>query len=90
MPHDLEPFVQIELEVLLGGGTEEAAAPAATATVGDGLADGAPGGEEEEVDVWVYLGDDAEVDVEVEVECAEGDVGAEGAIFPFVAEGVGF
>lgn len=37
----------------------------------------------------VYLGDDAEVNVEVEVECFEWDIGAEGAVFPFVSEGVG-
>lgn len=37
----------------------------------------------------IYLGDDAEIDVEVEVEGSERDVGSETAVFPFVAEGVG-
>lgn len=37
----------------------------------------------------IYLGDDAEINVEVEIECFEGNVGSETAVFPFVAEGVG-
>lgn len=36
----------------------------------------------------VYLGDDGEVDVEVEIQSFERDVGAETAVFPFVAEGI--
>jgi len=39
--------------------------------------------------VWVHLGDDGEVDVEVKVQSFERDVGAETAIFPFMAEGIG-
>lgn len=76
MPEDFEPFVQVQLEVLLCRAPDESAAPPAAASMCYGLADGTPRGEEEEVDVWVYLGDDAEVDVEVEVECFERDVGA--------------
>jgi len=45
--------------------------------VGYRAADGAAGGEEEEVDVRVHLGNYGEVDAEVEIECFEGDVGAE-------------
>ena len=37
----------------------------------------------------VYLGDDAEVYVEMKIECFEGNVGSETTVFPFVAEGVG-
>lgn len=84
----LQPFVQVELEVCFGGGAEVAAAPAAAFAVRDGAADGAAGGEEEEVDVRVDLGDDAELGVELRVEGFERDVGAQGAVFPFVAEAV--
>ena len=38
----------------------------------------------------VYLGDDGEVDVEVQVESLDGDVGAQGAVLPLVTEGVRF
>jgi len=38
VPEDLKPFSEIELEVLLQGGTEEAAAPAAAAAVRYGTA----------------------------------------------------
>lgn len=84
----LEPFVQVEFEVLLGGGAEEAAAPAAAAAVRDGAADGAARGEEEEVDVRVDLADDTEVDVEVGIQRLEGDIRSQAPVFPFVAEGV--
>lgn len=67
MSNDFQPFVEIEFEVLFSCAAEETAAPAATTAMGDGLTDGAAGGEEEEIDVWVYLGYDGEVDVEVEV-----------------------
>ena len=87
---DLEPLGEVELEELLGGAAEEAAAPAAAAAVRHGAADGAARGEEEEVDVRVHLADDGVGDVEVGVEGFEGDVGAERAVFPFVAEAVGF
>lgn len=53
------------------------------------MADGAAGGEEEEVHVRVYLADDGEVDVEMRVEGLDGDVGSEAAVFPFVAKGIG-
>lgn len=69
MAKDFKPFVEVELEVLFGGRAEEAATPAAAATVGDGTADCTARGEEEEIDVWIDLRDDAEVDVEV---CVEG------------------
>lgn len=86
MPQHLEPLVEVELEVLLSGGAEEAAAPAAPAAVRDGAADGAAAGEEEEVDVRVDLADDAEVDVEVRVERLERDIGAETPVFPLMPE----
>ena len=89
MARNLEPFREVEFEVLFERAAEEASAPAAPASVCNGTADAAAGGEEEDGDVWVDLGDDAEVDVEVQVQRARGDVGAEGAVFPFCAEGVG-
>ena len=39
---DFQPFVEIEFEVLLGRGTEEAASPATAFPMGDGTAHGAP------------------------------------------------
>lgn len=89
MPYDFKPLCQVELEVLLGGRAKETAPPAAAFAMGDGLADGAAGREEEEVDVRVYLGNDAEVDIEMEIQGAERNVSAERTVFPFVAEGVG-
>lgn len=53
---DFEPFVEVEFYVLFRGGAEEAASPAAAFAVGYRSSDGAAGGEEEEVYVWVYLG----------------------------------
>jgi len=57
VPEDFEPFCKIELQVKFEGRAEEAAAPAAAAAVGYGSADCAARGEEEEVDVRVYLAD---------------------------------
>lgn len=39
--------------------------------------------------MWVDLRDNAEIDVEVKVECFQGYVGSETAVFPLMAEGVG-
>ena len=89
MSKDLEPFVQVELEILLDGTANESAPPAAASSMGDGASDGATRAEEEDVDVRVYLGDDGEADVEVEVQRLQRDVGAERAVFPLVAKGVG-
>lgn len=89
MLEHLQPFIQVKFEVCLGSGAEVAAAPTTAFAVRDGAADGAAGGEEEEVDVRVDLGDDAELGVELGVEGLERDVGAQGAVFPFVAKAVG-
>lgn len=83
MAEDAEPFVQVEFDVLFYSGAEEAAAPATAFAVGYWAADSAPGAEEEEVYVWVYLGSvrwgvwfaggltnlghNSEVDVEMEI-----------------------
>jgi hypothetical protein len=58
--------------------------------VSDRLADGPTRGEKEEINVWIDLGDNTKIDVEVEVEGFERNVSAEGAVFPFVTEGVGY
>ncbi len=86
MSEDLQPLVEIEFEVLLCGAPNESTTPATAATMSYWLADRTTRCKEEEIDVGIYLGDNAKVDVEVEVESFEGDVGAETAIFPFVAE----
>lgn len=39
--------------------------------MGDGLANGSSGGEKEEVDVGIHLADNAEVDVEMQIQCSE-------------------
>ena len=88
MFEDLEPFVEVELEVCLRCRPEIAASPAAPLAMRDRAADGAAGREEEEVDVRIYLRDDAKLGVELGVEGFEWDVGAETTVFPFVAEGV--
>jgi hypothetical protein len=36
--------------------------------------------------MWVDLRNNAEVDIKMEVECLEGDVGSKTAVFPLVAE----
>jgi hypothetical protein len=36
--------------------------------------------------VWVDLRNNAEIDIEMEVECFERDVGSKTAVFPLVAE----
>ena len=67
MSDDFQPFVKIKFEVLLCCRAEKTPSPAAATTVCYGLADRATGREEEEVDMWVYLRDDAKVYVEVEI-----------------------
>jgi hypothetical protein len=39
--------------------------------------------------MWVDLRDNAEVDVEMKVECFERDIGTKTAVLPFVAERIG-
>ena len=46
--------------------------------------------EEEEVDVRIYLANNAEVDVEMKIQAFQWDVRLQGAIFPLVAEAVRF
>lgn len=89
MTEDLEPFGHVELEVLLESTAEKATAPAFAFAMGDGTTDGAAAGEEENVDVWVDLRDDGERDIELGIECAQGDVSAQGAVFPFMSKGEG-
>ena len=67
MSQYLEPFVQIKFEILFGGASYETTSPASTFAMSDGLADGTAGGEEEEIDVRVYLTDNAEVDIKMQV-----------------------
>ena len=86
MTEDFEPLVKVKLEVLLGRGAKKPAAPATASTMRYGTSDGTAGGEEEEVDMWVDLADDAEIDVEVSVESLEWDVRSQAPIFPFMAE----
>lgn len=54
--------------------------------MGDGAADGTARGEEKNGNVGVDLRDDGEGYIEVGIESFEGDIGAEGAVFPFVAK----
>ena len=72
MSEDFEPFVEVQLEVLFCGRSQETAAPAPTTAVGNGTSDSAPRREEEEVDVWVHLGNDGKVGVEMEIQSFEG------------------
>lgn len=75
MSQDFHPLVQIEFQILLCRGTQKSTAPSASASMGDGLANGPTGREEEEVDVRVHLTDDAEVDVEMQIECLQRYIG---------------
>lgn len=80
MLENFEPFIQVEFEVCFCGRSEVATSPAATFTVGYGATNRATGGEEKEVDVGIYLGDDAELSIELSIECLEWNVCAQGAI----------
>ncbi len=67
MPGDFHEFLEFKFEVCFDGAAEVATAPAAAFAVGDWAADCASGGKKEKVDVGVDLGDDGEVDAEVQV-----------------------
>ena len=86
MTQDFEPLVEVKFEILLGCRTKKPSAPATATTMCYGAADRAAGGEEEEIDMWVDLADNAEIDVEVSVQSLKRDVGSQTSILPFMAE----
>ena len=86
MTQDFEPLVKVKLEILFGCRAKKSSAPATATPMRYGTTDGAAGGEEEEIDVWVDLADDAEIDVEVGVKSLQRDVGSQTPILPFMAE----
>ena len=90
MAEYFEPFVEIKLEILLQRRAQEASSPATPASVRHWSADRASRREEEKVDVRIHLADDAEVDVEMEVQALERDVGFKRTVFPLMPEAVRF
>lgn len=89
MSKDLEPFIQVELEILLRGRAQKSPSPPSPFSMCNGSANRAPRGEEEYVNVWVYLADNREADIEVEVQSFQWNVGSQRPVFPFVTERVG-
>ena len=77
MPGNFHEFLEFEFEVCFDCAAEVATAPAAAFTVGDWATNCASGREEEKIDVRVDLGDDGEVDAEVQVQGFKWDVGTE-------------
>ena len=86
MSQYFQPLVEIELEILLGRGANEATTPATPLQVRYWTADRAPRAEEEDIDIRIDLADDREAHIEVQVECLERYVGPQAAVLPLVTK----
>lgn len=88
MSKDAKPFVQIQFDVLLYSRSQKSTSPAATFAMCHGPAYRSSRTEKEQVDMWIDLRDDGEVDIEVEIERFDRDIGSKATVFPFVTEGI--
>ena len=88
MPEHFQPLAEIQLQVLLYCRAQKASSPASAAAMSHRAPYRASRGEEEKIDVWVHLANYAEVDIEVEVQSPQRDVGSQAAILPLVSERV--
>ncbi|KAI6890046.1 hypothetical protein KC325_g207 [Hortaea werneckii] len=76
VPKDFQPFVEIKLDVLLNRTAQESASPSAASAMRYGSTNGPARGEKEEINMGVDLRDNGEIDIEVQVQTLQRDIGS--------------